>query len=213
MADRMVLDVSSRTAKGKGENRRLRQQGVVPGIFYTKGENVMVQMPQLPLLKIFEQVGTSNLFDLRIEKGKTCPALIKELVFHPFKRQVQHVDFFGIDMTRTLRIMTPVVITGEESSPGVDLGGVVDIIRDHLEIECLPTDIPECITVDISAMDLNETINIEDISVPEGVTVLFEENFAVIGLALPVVTEEEEAEGEDGAEETEAAEAAEEEAQ
>ena len=201
MSNAITLKVEKRDERGKGENRRLRSNGFVPGIFYDKGDNIAVKCLHLPLEKAYAQVGTSQLLNLDIA-GDTRPVIIKELVKHPYKNRIDHVDFYGVDMSKTVHVQVPVVTTGKPK--GIDLGGLLTIFRDHLDIECLPSDIPESIVIDVANLDVGENIAIDELSLPEGVTVHFDEHFAVVGVIAKTEGsdddeegEEEEAEGEE----------------
>ncbi|WP_461211070.1 50S ribosomal protein L25 [Desulfocurvus sp. DL9XJH121] len=202
MSETITLKVAKREERGKGENHRLRAAGFVPGIFYDKSENIAVKSAHLPLEKAYAKVGTSQLLTLDID-GDARPVIIKELVKHPYKNRIDHVDFYGVDMAKTVRVQVPVETTGKPK--GLDFGGVLTIFRDHLEVECLPADIPSSLTIDVSGLDLNENVAVDEVPTPDGVTVLFDEHFAVVGL---VAKAEEAGEGEEGA--AEADEAAEE---
>lgn len=199
MSNAITLKVEKREEFGKGENRRLRAAGFVPGVFYDKNENVAVKCAHLPLEKAYAQVSTSQLLTLEIE-GKARPVIIKELLMHPYKNRIDHVDFYGVDMTQTVHVQVPVVTTG--TAKGIITGGVLTIFRDHLDVECLPADIPESIEVDVTELDAGENIAIDELTLPKGVTVHFDEHFAVVGVVVPTETEEEE-EGEEEAVEVE----------
>lgn len=193
MSEQITLKVAKRDEKGKGPNRQLRMKGIVPGVFYSKESNIPVKMPLLPLEKVFRQVGTSHLVNLEIEGEKPQPVIIKQLVRHPWKNRIDHVDFYGVDMKKAVRISVNIETTGKPV--GIEKGGLLTIYRDTIEIECLPSDIPEKITLDVSGLEVGDHINIQDIAMPKGVTALFDENFAVAGVDAKV---EEAAEGEEG---------------
>lgn len=200
MSDQITLKVAKRDERGKGPNRQLRAAGMVPGVYYSKEANIAVKMPLLPLEKAFRQVGTSHLMTLEIEGEKPVPVIIKELIRHPYKNRIDHVDFYGVDMKKSVRIQVQIETTGKPV--GLDQGGILTIFRDTLDIECMPSDIPEGIVLDVTELNVNDHINIEDIEMPKGVTALFDENFAVVG----VVAKAAEDEGEEGEEAEEAAE-------
>lgn len=204
MAEKIKLSVAKREVTGKGAMRKLRAQEKVPGVFYAKGENIMIQVDPLPLDRAYAKAGTSQLVYLTIEGEKTHPVLIRELIRHPYKNFITHVDFYGVDLTHSLRVRVPIETTG--TAKGEKEGGVLAIYRDGLDVECLPTDIPDNILLDVSDLDVNDSINIEDIPMPEGVTALYEENFAVLGVVVPSAVEEptdEEEEDLEGEEEAE----------
>ncbi len=195
MSDQITLNVQKREATGKGAMRKLREAGLVPGVYYAKDQNVMIQVEPLPLNKAYAKAGNSQLVYLQIEGGETHPALIKELIRHPYKTQITHVDFFGVNLKKAVRVRVPVETTGK--AKGEVLGGKLTVYRDGIDVECLPTDIPDKIVLDVSGLALGDNIHIQDIPMPEGVQALFDENFAVLGLVAPSSAEE--GEGEEGA--------------
>jgi len=193
MSDQITLKVAKRDERGKGPNRKLRESGLVPGVYYSKGANVSVKMPLLPLEKVFRQVGTSHLMTLEIEGEKPVPVIIKELIRHPYKNRIDHVDFFGVDMDKPVRVHVGIETTGKPV--GIDQGGLLTVFRETIEVECLPSDIPAIITLDVAGLNVNDHISIADIVMPKGVTALFDEHFAVVGVVAKSTGE-----GEEGAE-------------
>ncbi|WFS63435.1 50S ribosomal protein L25 [Pseudodesulfovibrio thermohalotolerans] len=209
MADLLKLNVQERTELGKGPNRRLRATGMVPGIYYdAKGANIPVKVQMVPLQKAFAAVGNSQVFELVLERGgkvESMPAMMWRLRNEPVKGVPEHVDFFGVDLSKEIKVAVPFEVVGE--SKGIKLGGMLEQYREHIEVICKPMDIPESIVIDITDLDIMDHVHIEDVTFPEGVTPIFEENYAV--LAVLAMQEEEEEEGEEGAEAAEPAEAAE----
>ena len=192
----LTLEVDQRSALGKGPNHRLREEGLVPGVFYNKQENVAVQVAEMPLRKAHAKVGTSQLFNLKIAGGSTKPSIIKSIVWHPTKNKIVHVDFFGVDLAKKLRVYIPVELDG--SPAGVKEGGVLTLFRDHLEVECLPMDIPEKFVIDVSALNINDAVHISDVPMPDKVEAVFEENYTICGVTPPAGEEDlEAAEGEE----------------
>jgi len=214
MAELLKLNVQERAERGKGPNRRLRTTGMVPGIYYdAKGANIPVKIKLLPLQKAYAKLGSAQVFDLVLErdgKAETMPALLWRVRNEPVKGLPEHVDFFGVDLNKKIKIAVHFEITG--SSKGVKLGGQIEQYRDSIEVICKPMDIPESIAIDVTEMDILDSVRIEDIVFPEGVTPLFDENYAVV--TINTMREEEEI-VEEGAEDvaaTATAEAASEEA-
>ena len=199
MAELLKLNVEERTKTGKGHNRRLRVEGLVPGIYYdAKGTNIPVKVEMIPLQKAYSKLGSAQVFDLVLEKdGKTetMPALLWRVRNEPVKGLPEHVDFFGVDLTKEIKVAVHFELTG--NSPGVKLGGVLELYRETIEVVCKPMDIPESITIDISEMDVMDSVHIEDIAFPEGVTPVFDDNYAVV--AVTAARDEEEEEVEEGA--------------
>lgn len=196
MAQQVTLQVEPRTGKGKGPNRRLRADETVPGVFYTRSENIPVQVKEMPLRKAFSQVGQSQLLAVQVGDGDAKPSIIKAIQFHPYKNRILHVDFYGVDLTKTLRVSVPVTVTGK--SKGVAEGGVLELIRDHLEVECLPGDIPDKLTIDVTPLAIGQSVHVSEMPMPSGVKAVFEDNFAVVSV-MTKVAETEAAEGEEAA--------------
>ena len=132
--------------------------------------------------------------------------MIKELQTHPVSGQLIHIDFYEVDMNRQIRVMVPVVTTGQ--SPGVEEGGMLNIVRRELEVFCLPGDIPESFEIDISDLAIGDSIHLEDMPLGDNVEVVADVNYTVVTVLSPKIEEEEVAEeeeegleeGEEGAE-------------
>jgi len=204
-----VLSAEPREAKGSGAVRKLRAKDIVPGVFYTKEENIPVQVLAMPLWKTYSKAGMSQVFQLEIDKdGKKSktPTMIKDIQFYPTKNKIMHVDFVGIDMNKKLKVEVPVDIQGE--AKGIKDGGMLEVYRDFVEVECLPTDIPEQIVIDVTDLGVNESLHVQNVQLPEGVeAVNFDENYAILGVSVPsAMTAEEEADEGEEAEVEEAAE-------
>jgi large subunit ribosomal protein L25 len=184
MKEQLSLAVKPRAAKGKGACRRLRVESLVPGIFYdSKGTNIPVMVEELPLTKLREKTGSSHVFDLVIEGEdgtQTRPSLIWHTQRHPTKPRITHVDFYGVDLDKVIRVSVPVVVTGK--AKGVVLGGKLEIFRDMIEVECLPLAIPDKVTIDVTPLEPNENVVVADLVLPEGVKAVYEDNFAVVGV-------------------------------
>lgn len=213
MAEQYSLQVEKRSETGKNAMSRLRRGGFVPGVYYTKsGENIQLQVLYGELEKTYAKAHNSNLVELNIKDGQQQnkkPVLIWNVQKHPAKDLMLHVDFYGVDLKHAMDVDVAVVVTGE--AKGAEAGGYVTIYRDTLRVSCLPSDIPDQIEIDVSDLDINDSILIEEVKLPEGVTLKeSEEGFAVVGVAPPEKSLEEEAaeEGEAEVKETEGGEEA-----
>jgi large subunit ribosomal protein L25 len=194
MAELLKLNVQERTELGKGPNRRLRATGMVPGIYYdAKGANIPVKVEMVPLQKAYAAVGNAQVFELVLERVRN----------EPVKGVPEHVDFFGVDLTKEIKVAVHFEITG--TSKGVKLGGVLEQYRESIEVICKPMDIPESIVIDITEMDVMDSVHIEDVAFPEGVTPVFDENYAVLSVTAIQEDADEDEEGEAGEEAAEAA--------
>jgi large subunit ribosomal protein L25 len=215
MAELQSLSVQERIKKGKGGSRELRREGFVPGVYYDQQHtNIPVRVQSLPLLKLYEKVGSSRVFDLMIEanpdaagpissEGKghvKLPALIWDIQYDPVKGRPVHVDFFGVDLNKPIRVMVPVEVKGR--AKGQEDGGTLVVFRESLEVHALPLAIPESIVVDVSGLAINENIHVEQVSLPEGVEFTnADEGLAVVGVVVPAAEEEPAEEAEEVAEE------------
>lgn len=187
MADLKVLNAQKRDTSGKGFNRRLRQEGVIPGVFYTgQGGNISVQMPAAPLNKLFGEVGRTTVFNLEIaEGGKTSlhPVLIWDVQRHPVKNRITHVDFYGMDLDKPVKITVPIEFTGV--ARGTKVGGVLETYREQVQLVAKPLDMPAKIVLDITSLDLGKTIQVADLELPEGVKAAYDVNYAIVSVLMP----------------------------
>ena len=184
MSDLKVLTVQKRAGLGKGANRRSRQEELVPGVFYTaNGENVAVQVAARALAKIFSQVGRTPVFNLDIEGEGTHPVLIWETQRDPIKSTFTHIDFYGVDLDKPVKITVPVEYVGV--ARGTKVGGKLETYREQIQLMAKPLDMPAKVTIDISGMDLGTTIQIADVQLPEGVKAAYDSNYALVSVLMP----------------------------
>ena len=186
MSEFATLSVEKRTTKGKGASRRLRAQGLVPAIFYTSGgENIHIQVPELPLSKIFQSKGRTALFNVEITDGEqksTHPALIWDTEFYPTKNRFMHVDFFGVDLEKEIKIRVPVEYTG--TAKGAKLGGTMHIFVESMDVICKPLALPSKITINVSDLDVNQAIKVGDLPLGEGVRSGLEASKTMVSVVL-----------------------------
>jgi large subunit ribosomal protein L25 len=213
--EQVDLKAQIRKTAGNGPARALRREGKIPAVLYgPKTDPVLLTIDFREFEQILKNASVGSvLLNLKIQNGKssTRSAMIKELQTHPVTGNFLHIDFYEIDMQEKQTAKVPVVATGK--SVGVELGGLLQYARRELEVLCLPTAIPEAIEVDITDLDVGDSIHVEDISLPGDVEILAETNFTVVTVLAPkieeeVVEEEELEEGEELAEGEEAAEEA-----
>lgn len=190
-----TLSVLKREGSGKGPSGRLRSQDMIPGVFYTaNGENISVQAPALPLEKLYGEMGRTSVFNLEIDdngKKSVHPVLIWQVQYHPYKKSFTHIDYYGVDLNKPVTVEVPVEFVGV--SRGVKLGGQLETYREVVRLSSKPLDMPKKITVDISNMDVNSTIMVADLQLPENVKAVYDQNFAMVSVLAK--SKEEEAEG------------------
>lgn len=181
-----MLSVLKREDSGKGPSGRLRAQKQIPGVFYTpSGENISVQAPVLPLEKIYAEVGHTTVFNLEIDNNGSKslhPVLIWQVQFHPYKRAFTHIDFYGVDLDKEVKVDVPIEYVG--TSRGVKLGGILETYRENVRLSSKPMAMPKKITVDVTNMDIGDTINVADIQLPANVTAVYDHNYALVSVLV-----------------------------
>lgn len=207
--DTMQLNSEIRVQTGKGAARRLRSAGKLPAILYgAETEPMMLAMEYSELEKTLKGRAAENIiFDLTINGGKKSQSkkvMIKELQRDPVKRDYLHVDLFEISMAKELEVEIPLDLLN--TPIGVDEGGILQHIRREVKAACLPEDLVDKIEVDVSGLDIGQSLHVRDISFPPGLKPLDDEDLTVVTVVAPTVTvevEEEEEVEEAEVEETE----------
>ena len=169
MTDIFTLNAEVRTDLGKGASRRLRHEDKVPAIIY--GEEVAPVSLTLEHSKVWraqqEEAFYSHVLTLNID-GKPVQCLIKDMQRHPFKNQVMHLDFMRIDAKHAIHVNVPIHFINEEAV--AKKGGIVAHHVAEIAISCLPSQLPEFIEVDLSTLEVGETLHLSDVKLPKGVT-------------------------------------------
>ena len=205
-----VVAAESRTESGKSSNRRLRGRGLIPGIVYGAGrEAVAVAVSPDAITDILRSAsGENTLFDLEVG-GERRKVILKEFQREPLKGQLLHADFFEVALDKLIEVEVHVELLGTPT--GVkNQGGILDFITRELEVECLPADIPDKISLDVSELELGKHLRVSDVQSPsDRVTILTDPDVVIVHVVTPradVAAAEEEAEeeaaeaAEDGAE-------------
>jgi large subunit ribosomal protein L25 len=185
------LAVQSRTPEGSRAARRLRRTGRVPGVVYGGDEDPLAfEIDGRELRLALAHAGA--VMDLVIDGGSGTPVVLKELVRHPVTGVTTHIDLLRVRLDQAIHSTVTVELTGAEEAPGAREGGVLEQITREVEIEALPTDIPDAIRHDVSAMQINDTIIVEALQAPSGVTILTDSEAVVATLSPPRLQVEEE---------------------
>lgn len=203
----MNLKASLREAVGNGPSKVLRREGKIPAILYgAKTEPVKLTIDKLELEPIFKSGAVAQkLLTLEIEgAGDSRNVMIKEMQRHPVSHNLLHLDLYEVSMDQKIRVMIPVVTTGK--CKGVEMGGMLQIIRRELEVLCLPGQIPETITINVSDLDIGDSFHVKDLQLTGDIEVPAEVNFTILTV-LAAKAETRGAEAAEGEEEGAAAEA------
>jgi large subunit ribosomal protein L25 len=206
MADgsRPTLAVEERSERGTRATRRLRREGLVPGVVYGggDGDSVSFKVDSRVLRQVL--VDGSALIDLQVG-GKTRPVIVKDQQLHPVRDELLHIDLLEVRLDEKIQTQVGIQIEGVEEAPGVKEGGVLEHVTHQLNIEALPTDIPDAIHVDVSGLEIAATMHLSEISAPEGVTFLDDPEETILATVVvpteveePEIEEETELVGEDG---------------
>ena len=193
MADsqRPSLSVEERHERGSREARRLRRAGFVPGVLYggSHAETVSFKVGRRELRQVL--VDGSALIDVKIGAEKPVPAILKDQQLHPVRGEVLHVDFLEVRLDEKIQATVAVELEGAEEAPGIKEGGVLEHVTRELNIEALPTDIPERITVDVSGMDIGATLALSEVTAEAGVEFLDDPEETTIATVVPPTEVEE----------------------
>ena len=189
-----VLEATSRDSFGKNEARRTRRDGKVPAVVYgATGEAghsaVAIAVEPKALLRILHsESGANTLISLKLAGSADTKVLVKEFQLDPLTHQVLHADFYRVAMDRVIQVTIPVIVKGEPK--GVkQQGGVLELIRREIEIECLPGDIPENVEVDVSELMLNQGVRVRDIATNPKWTAISEADMMLVHVIMPKAEE------------------------
>jgi len=191
--DLIKLNAKLREESGKGAARKLRQNNTIPAIVYgAKTDPVMLSLCTSDFDKIIREHGSTGLFfNLLMEgkKGEDKIVMLKDMQMDTFSLNYLHIDLHEIDMNTKVTINIPVETIGQ--SKGVEIGGVIQIIRRELAIVCKPADTPDSVKIDITGLDIGDAIHVEDIDLGDNIEIPHDVNFTIITISAPTIEEEE----------------------
>ena len=166
----MKFTAYERTLQGTGASRRLRNAAKVPGIVYGAGAPAMIELDHNALFfALKKEAFHSSLLEMELG-GKVQKVLLRDFQMHAYKPMVMHIDFQRVDETTKVRKKVPLHFSGEENSPAVKTDKcLVSHVRTDLEIECLASELPEFVTIDLSQLTKNQSLHASDLKLPEGI--------------------------------------------
>jgi large subunit ribosomal protein L25 len=194
MAELTSLAAQPRDGVGKGANRSLRRAGRVPGVVY--GDKAPQELISLEARELRRALHTprffSTLCNLQVN-GEAIRVLPREVQLHPVTDEPLHVDFVRVGRGATIAVTVPVVFVNEDVSRGLKRGGVLNVVRREVELRCPADAIPREITVDLKDVDINDSVHISQVTLPEGVRpAIADRDFTIATISAPTVTPEEE---------------------
>ena len=188
----ITLKAQKREGTGKGVARKLRQEGRVPAVLYGRELGTMhLSLDTLEAENLFYSISTENtIVGLKVEGvGELFQTLVREIQSHPFKSSLIHVDFLRIQAGVAVDVEVPLRLIGDPI--GVkNSGGVLEQVLNELPVKCIPSKIPKLIEVDVSELDINESLHVYDLELEEGIDITVDEERTICAVAIPKVVEE-----------------------
>jgi len=192
MSTPTTLNATSRTLSGTGGARIVRNSGMVPGIIYgSKKDPEMIAIdPKALMVECLQPGFFSRLYTISVE-GSEQEVLAKDVQFHPVTDRPIHVDFMRISKGAKVHVFVPLLFINEDKAPGIKRGGVLNVVHHNLELICPAHSIPEKLTIDLTGKDINQTIHLESLALPEGVVAAHPERDNTIATIVAPTVEEE----------------------
>lgn len=198
MSDAIVLTAQAREEKGRGGARSTRKSGWAPAIVYgAEKPSELVSIEQNLLNRLVHQVGFhTQVLELKMPSGKTEQVIVKEIQYHPVKPMVRHVDFCRVSKKKAMRLAIPIQCEGEDACLAIsEQGGVLIQHKHEIEVECLPADLPNHLTVNVAQLVMDQTLHVSDIPLPKGVVFVDpphdDHDHPVVSVHTPKLMEEE----------------------
>ncbi len=185
--ERTKLTVSERTHLGSPETRRLRKQGLVPGVLYGRGEPISICIAERELRRALTGAGgLHSILDVVVDgTGTSHASILKDYQVDKVRGHLTHVDLQEVRLDQTITAAVTVQLIGGDESPGVREGGVLSQPLREISVEALPLEVPEHLDLDVSHMEAGDTLRIADVHVPEGVTLLDDPETVVATVTAP----------------------------
>ncbi|SHJ15384.1 large subunit ribosomal protein L25 [Roseomonas rosea] len=193
MVQTIRIEAAARERAGKGAARATRRGGMVPAVIYgAKQEATLLSLDPRDVMKELHKGGwQSHLYEVAVAGAAPVRCLMRDVQFHPVSDQPIHVDFQRLAAGQHIRVKVPVVLLGEEVSPGIKAGGVANLVRRDLEVMADPDNVPERFEVDVSAAEIGDTFRWSNVKDHQGASATIARDFVVLTIAPPVVVVEE----------------------
>jgi large subunit ribosomal protein L25 len=193
MVETVKLAAQPRERAGKGASRAVRREGRVPAVVYgEKQAPELVSLDPRDVVREMHKTGFfTRVFDIEVG-GRAIRALARDVQFHPVTDKPEHVDFMRVSDTTRIRVAVPVRFANADKAPGIKRGGVLNIVAHDIEVFCTITTIPRMIEVDLSGLDINDSVHISSINLPEGVKPTISRDFTVAAIGAPTVMKSDE---------------------
>jgi len=187
--ERITINAEKRKEFGKGAARDLRRKNMIPAILYRGGDSLPVKFSQKELAQFINTTaGEQVMVNLQFADGESRFALVKDYQLDPIKGELLHADFFEVSLTEEIKVTVHIAAAGEPIGVKRD-GGILQYLLRKIEVECLPDRIPGHIKIDISGLEIGQSLHVSDLKVGEGIKVLTDPDEVIVNIIAPVVEE------------------------
>ena len=197
MADNISLEAREREGRGKNDARRLRAQGMVPAVLYGDGGgagSTVLAVPTKVVDYTLQHVGDNALYDLKLGGQDDATVRVVDVQRNPVSGRLVHVDLAPVNMRERIVVTVPLTVAGADDSPGVTEGGVLDQVAYEVEVESLPGDIPQGLTLEVSGLQIGDNLTLADVELPEGVELISDPEEVAATVTPPTEISDEEIE-------------------
>jgi large subunit ribosomal protein L25 len=197
MADNISLEAREREGRGKNDARRLRAQGMVPAVLYGDGGgagSTVLAVPAKVVDYTLQHVGDNALYDLKLGDQDDATVRVVDVQRNPVSGRLVHVDLAPVNMRERIVVTVPLTVAGTDDSPGVTEGGVLDQVAYEVEVESLPGDIPQGLTLDVSGLQIGDNLTLADVGLPQGVELISDPEEVAATVTPPTEISDEEIE-------------------
>lgn len=200
MAETIVIEAEARDRAGKGAARAARRAGMIPGVIYGgKEPPLMINIAQRALTKILKDPAQmTHLYEIKVD-GSSHRALMRDVQLDPVTDFAIHIDFLRFSGAGSIEIEVPVRFVNDDKAPGIKRGGVLNVVRHTIELTCRPDAIPEEVVVDLTGLEIGDSLHISAVKLPEGVRpTITDRDFTVATIAAPSAVRAEASEAREG---------------
>jgi large subunit ribosomal protein L25 len=181
------LNIEERTSTGKEAARKVRQKGFIPAVLYGFKGNKVLSVKASEFVKIWQEIGEHSILNLSIGDKEKAEVIVKDFQIDPVTKEIIHIDFLEFEKGKVLRTEIPIHVVG--TSKGVKMGGILETFIRDIEIECLPRDIPDSIVMDVSDLEIGDSLHARDIQVDQKVKILTNPEQVVVTVGMPTKIE------------------------
>lgn len=184
-SDSVVLQAETRQIGGSGAARRLRVSGKVPVVVYGKGHSENLQVDAHAFHLMMQRHGEHQILDLVVDGSNAGKVFVKDVQHDSYQGHIMHADLLSISMDEELTLNLPLYVEGEEECAGIKAGGILELIANDLEISCLPEDMVEELPIDVTALQIGDSITAGDLKLPAGLKLVSDPEGVVLTIAQP----------------------------